>query len=114
VNPDSYIPLYGNDFMAAVRGYPACVGMGYLRAIWHYWHHTHCAGIKNDDAYLQRTCELNDHEWEIAGPVIFGEFFQLGEDGLWHQGRAASEWAKSQEKCDRASAGAMARWKKKR
>ena len=118
MNPDAYIPLYGNDFNAAIRGHPSCVGIGYWRALWHYWHHAHCAGIKNDDGFMQRVCELNDAEWLLAQGVIFGDFFQLGEDGLWHQGRAAEEWAKSVEKYKavkkRANDGANARWGRKR
>jgi uncharacterized protein YdaU (DUF1376 family) len=114
VNPDSYIPLYGNEFLAAVRGHPSCVAIGYLRALWYYWHHSHCSGIKNEDGFMRRICELGNDEWEVAQTVIFGDFFQLGEDGLWHQGRASAEWEKSVENYNmaknRAIAGAKARW----
>ena len=35
--PSAYLPFYGNDFFEAIAGYSDAVGMGYLRAIWHYW-----------------------------------------------------------------------------
>ena len=41
--PSAYLPLYGNDFFEAIAGYPDAVGMGYLRALWHYWNHQRCA-----------------------------------------------------------------------
>ena len=52
--PSAYLPLYGNDFFEAIAGYPDAVGMGYLRALWHYWNHTGCDGLPDDDEYLRR------------------------------------------------------------
>ncbi len=54
--PSAYLPFYGNDFFEAIAGYSDAVGMGYLRALWHYWNHTGCDGLPDDDEYLRRVC----------------------------------------------------------
>ena len=54
--PTSYLPLFGNDFFEAIAGYSDTVGLGYLRALWHYWSHTTCEGLPDDDEYLRRIC----------------------------------------------------------
>lgn len=95
--PDAYIPLYGIEFLAAVEGHSDAIGMGYLRAIVHYWSHTHCTGLKDEQEFLRRLCRIDREDWEAAMAIIFDNdrFFTLGEDGKWHQKRAAQEWAKS-------------------
>jgi len=120
MNPDSFMPLYGDEFFAAIEGLPENIGMGYLRAIWHYWGHTHATGLRDDPEFLRRLCRIERHDWEEARAVIFDndKFFTLGEDGKWHQSRAASEWKKSKDAYDlklkRATDGAKARWRKVR
>ena len=49
--PTAYLPLYGNDFFEAIAGYTDAVGLGYLRSLWHYWNHTGCEGLPDDDEY---------------------------------------------------------------
>ncbi len=88
------MPLFGNDFLEAVNGYGDGVGMGYLRAIWHYWHQTHCEGIPNDEGYRRRICRCDSSDWPAVGPVVFGQLFKL-KDGLWHQDRCRSEYSRT-------------------
>ncbi len=102
--PDSYMPFYGKDFFQAVHRYPVGIGMGYLRAIWEYWNHTHCEGLSDNDEELRLLCVADRQEWPYVKSVIFDndKFFTIGEDGKWHQRRAAKEWAISKEKYERA------------
>jgi uncharacterized protein YdaU (DUF1376 family) len=92
--PSAYFPLYGNDFFEAIAGYSSAVGLGYLRALWHYWHHTSCEGLPDDDEYLRRVCCCDSGEWARTRGVIFDNryHFKLGNDGLWHQERCRKEW----------------------
>jgi uncharacterized protein YdaU (DUF1376 family) len=92
VNLDAFLPLYGNDFFQATEGRTDAVVVGYLRALWHYWHHHHCEGLPNDDDFLRRLCRIEISEWKRTRDVIFGEYFKL-VDGKWHQPRAREEYA---------------------
>lgn len=84
---DAYMPYYGKEFEAATKGYKKVIKWCYLTALWHYWHHTHCAGIPDNDDYQRNVCELEgDPLWEQVKPVVFGVFFKL-DNGLWHQKR---------------------------
>ena len=96
--PSAYLPFYGNDFFEAIAGYSDAVGMGYLRAIWHYWSHTGCAGLPDDDEYLRRVCGCERTEWARTKAIIFDNryLFRL-ENGPWHQPRCRKEWEKSKE-----------------
>ena len=115
--PSAYLPLYGNDFFEAIAGYSDAVGMGYLRAIWHYWNHTGCAGLPDDDEYLRRICGCEGAQWARTKGIIFDNryLFRL-ENGAWHQPRCRKEWDKSKDLFDQRSAAgraaAMKRWEK--
>jgi len=100
MQPDSYMPLYGDDFFQAVKAHGERVGWPYLKAIWHYWKHTHCKGLKNDSELLRRICEVEKSEWPELYEIIFDneKFFTLDADGLWHQKRAALQWQTSVHK----------------
>ena len=113
--PSAYLPLYGNDFFEAIAGYSDAVGMGYLRAIWHYWNHTGCAGLPDDDEYLQRVCGCKEVEWARTKGIIFDNRYHFRlEDGLWQQARCREEWRKSQEifaqRSKLGTAAAKKRW----
>lgn len=96
--PSAYLPLYGNDFFEAIAGYPDAVGMGYLRALWHYWNHTGCEGLPDDDEYLRRVCVCDHSEWARTKGIIFDNRYHFRlEDGLWHQPRCREEWRSSCE-----------------
>lgn len=88
---NAYMPFYGDDFFTAIRGYSSTIQIAYLRAIWHYWSHTHCQGLKNDSQFLRCICEVDSTEWgEVEGVVFDNDiFFCLGEDGKWHQKKAS-------------------------
>ncbi len=111
------MPLYGADFFDAVRGQPDHIGLGYLKAIWYYWTHTHCEGLRDDQEFLRKVCEVERDDWAEAMAVIFDndKFFTLDADGTWHQKRAAQEWAKAKEKYQRkvkqTSEARKKRWK---
>lgn len=102
--PTAYFPFYGNDFFEAVAGYSDAVGMGYLRALWHYWSHTSCEGLPDDDDYLRRICGSNADAWESTRRIIFDNryHFRLA-DGVWHQPRCRQEYEKSLEIFDKRS-----------
>ncbi len=94
--PSAYLPFYGNDFFEAIAGYSHAVGMGYLRAIWHYWNHTGCAGLPDDDEYLRRICCCDVSEWARTKGILFDNRYHFKlEDGLWHQARCQAEFLKS-------------------
>ena len=120
MNPDSFIPFYGNDFNQAIEGQPDSIAIGYWRAIWHFWHHNHCSGLKDDDEFLRRLCRIDKGEWEQAKEFIFDneKQFTLNENGLWVQTRAVKEWIKSKDKLEKLSSrglkGASIRWGKRR
>lgn len=85
MNPDAYMPYYGNDFEAACKSFRPETKWAYLCAIWHYWHHTHCSGLTTDSDGLRRICEVSEGDWDRIRPQIFTPpFFDL-EGGLWHQ-----------------------------
>ena len=90
--PSAYFPLYGNDFFEAIAGYPDAVGLGYLRALWHYWNHTGCDGLPDDDEYLRRVCKCEVAAWVRTKGIIFDNryCFKL-ENGRWHQARCRKE-----------------------
>jgi len=113
--PSAYFPLYGNDFFEAIAGYPEAIGLGYLRALWHYWNHTGCEGLPDDDEYLRRICCSDPAEWARTKAIIFDNryLFRL-EDGAWQQPRCRAEWRKSQDIYEQrsklGSAAARKRW----
>ena len=107
MNLDAYMPFYGRDFYAAVEGHSEAVEMGYMRAIWHYWAHTHCEGLKDDDAFLRRLTRCPANQWKETKRVIFGEFF-FERDGLWHQKRAKEEYDKIKARAEARQAGGRA------
>jgi uncharacterized protein YdaU (DUF1376 family) len=113
--PTAYLPFYGNDFFQAVAGYPEAVAIRYLRALWHYWNHTGCEGLPDDDAYLSLVCGCQGPEWAGTRSIIFDDRYHFRlENGVWHQPRCRDEWAKSKHRFDsRSRAGklaANARW----
>lgn len=116
MHPDAFIPFYGNDFLQAMDGHEDKVVVAYLRAIWHYWHHTHCKGLLDDEEFLRRLCRVEREDWDHVKGVLFdnNKFFTQDADFMWHQKRAEEEWRKSVAKYDaqvkRGRAGAKARW----
>jgi len=89
MKPDSYMPLFGNDFFEATRGFDDRTLASYLRALWHYWCHTHCTGLPDDDDYLRRVCQCPVEHWARTKGLVFdgAAFFAL-DAGRWHQKRA--------------------------
>ena len=115
--PSAYLPLYGNDFFEAISGYEDAVGMGYLRALWHYWSHTGCAGLPDNDEYLRRVCCCERSEWARTRAIVFDDRYHFRlEAGVWQQPRCREEWRKSQEifarRSKHGSAAAKKRWEK--
>ena len=93
MKPPTYLPLYGHDFFEAIAGYTDGVGLGYLRALWHYWNHTGCTGLLDEDEYLRRVCKCEVAAWARTKGIIFDNhyYFKL-EQGRWHQARCRQEW----------------------
>lgn len=117
MKPDTFMPFHGLKFAAAVAGLPRAVKGSYVMALIHYWHHTHCAGLKDNDDFLRRLCECEKDEWEETKEILFDndQFFTLGADGLWHQKFADEKWNEVKTNYDiavqRGKSGAKERWK---
>lgn len=99
--PDQYFPLDIGAFWLAVDGLPSHVIEGYLRALTHYWQHTHCEGLRDDNEFLRKLCRIDRELWKEspdselgACAIIFDNerFFCLEADGKWHQRRARAHW----------------------
>ena len=115
--PSAYLPFYGNDFFQAMAGYTDALAIRYLRAIWHYWSHTGCDGLPDEDEYLRRICACQTDEWASIKAIIFDNRYHFRlENGAWHQPRCREEWTKSKRVFDHRStigrAAAMKRWEK--
>ena len=96
--PTSYLPLFGNDFFEAIAGYSDTVGLGYLRALWHYWSHTACEGLPVDDEFLRRVCCCEAAAWERTRAIIFDNRYHFRlEAGVWHQPRCRKVWLEALE-----------------
>ncbi|MEY2408249.1 MAG: hypothetical protein QOF48_919 [Verrucomicrobiota bacterium] len=113
--PSAYLPFYGNDFFEAIAGYPDGVGLGYLRALWHYWNHTGCDGLPDDDEYLRRVCCCDIADWARTKAIVFdNRYLFRRENKVWHQPRCREEWVKSQalftQRSKVGSAAAKKRW----
>lgn len=110
---DAWMPYYGNDVERAVKPHQRGVKWSYMAALWHYWNHTHCEGLPDDDAYLMAVCDCPLHEWTATRGAIFGPLFKL-EGHFWHQKRAREEWDKAHDlKIKRSRSGrigAESRW----
>lgn len=119
MNPDAYMPYYGSKFESALKGYPGHVKWSYLAACWHYWHHTHCQGLPNDDEYLFNICDCAHDQWQKVKSVIFSgpPFFHLGPDSKWHQKGCSSIYVESMLRyssvIERSRMGVEARKRKK-
>jgi uncharacterized protein YdaU (DUF1376 family) len=100
VKPDAFLKFYGSDFFEAVNGYSDAVCAAYLRALWHYFKHSHCDGLPNDSDYLRRVCRCELQSWAAVGGIVFGRFFQL-IDGKWHQERCREEYLTALEQYKR-------------
>ena len=116
--PSAYLPFYGNDFFEAIAGYPDDIGLGYLRALWHYWSHTSCEGLPDDDEYLRRMCCCEKDEWPRVKGIIFDNHYHFKlENGLWHQARCKAEFQKSQRlytaRAGAGKRGMARRWENK-
>ena len=117
MKPSAYFPFYGNDFFEAVAGYSDTVSLSYLRALWHYWNHTGCEGLPDDDEYLCRVCGSDEANWLKTKGIVFDNHYHFRlENGLWHQARCKAEFQKSQEIYAARSAagkrGMAKRWQK--
>ncbi len=117
MKPDAWMPVYGNDFLQAVEGLPDAIAFGYFRLCWYYWHHNHCAGLKDDDEFLRKIARIERDEWPEAKATLFDndKFFTNGADEFWHQKRCDEEWQKAvknyESTVERAKLGAKQRWK---
>ena len=116
MKPDTYMPFYGNEFFQAVEGQDELVIVSYMRVIWHYWHHAHCAGLEDNKELLRRLCRVDRDDWERVCAVVFDndKFFTMDEIGIWRQKRADELWQQQQKNynfnVERARLGAKVRW----
>lgn len=89
MKPDDSMPFFGTSFFEATEGYSDAVAIGYMRALWHYWNHTHCQGLPDDDEYLRRICRCEPQQWIRTKGIIFDNQFFFCKNGThWHQKKA--------------------------
>lgn len=108
---DHYMPFFGKDFFGAMEGFREIVVSSYIRALWHYWQHTHCRGLRDDSDYLRVICHCDDLQWEYVYPILFGdggELFYRDRSGLWQQDRARTEYLMREHIYEARSAGGKA------
>jgi uncharacterized protein YdaU (DUF1376 family) len=106
-SPSAFMCFYWAEFFAAVEGHGEIVLSAYVRALGHYWQVNHCAGLIDDQEFLQGLCRVPDDKWERVGAIVFGGFFKK-RDGLWRQKRADKEWAKANHIFESRRAGGVA------
>jgi uncharacterized protein YdaU (DUF1376 family) len=107
MKPDAYLPFYGNIYFAATDGMDDTSIVSYLRLLWHYWHHTHCSGLPDDDDYLRRVARCPVECWNrTRGMILNGDAFFALDDGKWHQKKAKSLYTEIKESYDRKVRGA--------
>jgi len=74
------------------------------------WYYLHETPIPLDEAEVSRQIRMRSHTESIA--IVLREYFVCTENG-WIHHRANKEIAKADEKSEKASASAKARWSKK-
>lgn len=119
--PDSYMPMDWAEFWQAVEGQSDLLIVAYLRALSYYWHHTHCAGLRNDSEFLRKICRADKLNWDDLCGILFNgsEYFNLDvESNMWHQKRAQLAWLKVNETYEKrvkqTEAAMAARWPNKK
>jgi len=99
MKPDAFMPLYGDDFISAVKMLPKDVKWIYLECCWHYWSHTHCEGLPDDDSLLQELSQVQLPDvWRRVKQLVFDndKFFVL-DGGKWHQKRCRELYLTAKE-----------------
>jgi hypothetical protein len=71
MKPDAYFPFYAADFWQSVAGQTSVIIEAYLRALTHYWCHTHCEGLDDDSEILRRICNVDSVDWHNVQSVVF-------------------------------------------
>ena len=109
------MPMYWPAFWNAVEGQEDSFIVAYERLLSHYWHHTKCQGLKDDDNFLRRLARKNELEWVELRPLLLdGDKYFWICNGVWHQKRALEEWGKAfeayQKKLERTKEMNRARW----
>ena len=74
------------------------------------WYYLHETPIPLDESEVSRQIRMRSHTESIA--IVLREYFDCTEEG-WIHHRANKEIAKADEKSEKASASAKARWSKK-
>jgi len=93
------MPFDGRRFFEAVKGWPHDTALKYLIYLWHYWNHTHCNGLNDDDDYLRRLAECDLQDWKRVKGIIFdGENFFKLDGGKWHQSRCKKVYIRELER----------------
>lgn len=74
------------------------------------WYYLHECPIPLDESEVSRQIRMRSHIESIA--IVLREYFEITDDG-WIHHRANKEIAKADEKSEKASASAKARWNKR-
>ena len=113
---DAFMPFYGSEFFNAVAGLSNEIIGIYMRCCWHYWSHTNCDGLPDDDEYLRELCRVDAAKWTDKKSKIFNGFLFKKTGGKWHQKRCKEEYAKALElrekRKQQTDSARNARWKR--
>lgn len=103
MNPTAYMPFFGRDFFADTDGMTDLLSQAFLRALWHYWSQTKCAGLQDDQVFLRKICRVEREDWEDVSATLFDNdrFFTIDESGLWHHEPTRKSWSEVKEKYDK-------------
>ena len=89
---DIWMPLYIGDYLADTSHLDTLEHGAYLLLLMHYWRK---GPLENNPKALLSITKLHGPEASSLLQALLDGFFQLSEDGKWHQERADKERARS-------------------
>ena len=104
----AYMPLYTGDYIRDTADLSPREHGAYLLMLMWCWHRA--KPLPNDTARIYRICHVNGPDDEQAVDHVLSEFFVLGNDNCYHNGRLERELERCNTLTARGKAGARARW----
>jgi uncharacterized protein YdaU (DUF1376 family) len=105
-----YMPFYVHDYEDATGELTTLqhgIYFGLLRLAW-----KRKGSIPNDIDFIRRSFpDLHGRTWNAFGLPVLHRFFELGEDGCWHNKRMSQEVAKASQLSRNRSETALKRWR---
>lgn len=103
-----YLPLYTGDYLRDTADLSMREHGAYLLLLAFSWQRS--SGLPDDLPRLYRIAKARDDEDRHAVDYVVGEFFKIGEDGRFHNGRLERELVRHNALSKRGKAGAAGRW----